>query len=93
MERGYCFRLRRTDRRSGVDADNAPACFEVLGEVFGDKATRLLDFVHDVCLFHHVPLAVGYGFLELIRQQLPTDIDAEHRLSQLINRECNQYTV
>ena len=72
---------------------NALACFEVLREVFGDKATRLLDFVHDVGLFHHVPLAVGYGFLEVIRQQLPTDVDAEHWLSQLVIDESNQYTV
>ena len=61
---------------------NALACFEVLREVFGDKATRLLDFVHDVSFFHHIPLAVGYRFLQVIRQEFPTDIDSDNSLSQ-----------
>ena len=66
-------------RAFGVDA---PACVEVRGEVVRDETARLLDLVHDVRLFHHIPLAVGYRFLQVIRQEFPTDIDSDNSLSQ-----------
>ena len=40
----------------------------------GDVTAGLLDIIHDIGLVHHIPLAKGHKLLQLVRQQLSSDI-------------------
>ena len=50
--------------------DVLPTGLQVLLKLSRDVTTSLFHIVHDVRLVHHVPLAEGYEFLQLVCEQL-----------------------
>lgn len=60
--------------RPASDRGREPASFEICSELRRDVATLLFDVIHDVRLFHHVPLAKRDKLFEVVRHQFPANI-------------------
>ena len=56
------------------DRGREPASFEICCKLRRDVAALLFDVIHDVRLFHHVPLPKRDQPFEVVRQQFSTDI-------------------
>jgi hypothetical protein len=49
-----------------------PAGFDICGKLRRDVTALLLDVIHDISFFHHVPLAERDELFEMVRQELST---------------------
>jgi hypothetical protein len=68
---------------------NLLGCLPIVVEFIRDEAARLLDFLNDARLVHHVPLSERYEFLQVVGEELASNVDPVHafRSVRVRNRE------
>jgi hypothetical protein len=66
-----------------VNNANILAEFEITPKVQGDIATGLLDGVDDVRLVHHVPLSKRNELLEIVGEQLASNVKADREKGEI----------
>ena len=80
------------ERRWVTAGWDVPREFHVGVKVCRNVTALFLDIVHNIRLVHHIPLAVGDELLEVVREQLPTDIDSRHVFKNEISRDEMGFT-
>ena len=78
----YWFGRNTRERRWGL-----PRKFHVGFEVCGYETALFLDIVHNVGLVRHVPLTIRDDLLEVVREELSTNVDSKRALKNGISRD------